>query len=68
MTDDTPLIYTTKGNLPISSLVLSTQWEDAPDYVKLIEIYTLDGEVVRASTHVLSKKGVDLGAAVEQQS
>lgn len=54
---DEPLIYTNKGNLPIASLQYSTHWEDAPEYVKLVERYMLDGEVVRESAHILSKRG-----------
>lgn len=53
---DTPLIYTSKGNLPIDSLTHSVDWEDTADYVKLTETYTLDGEVVKQSAHVMAKK------------
>lgn len=54
-----PLIYTSKGNLPIASLTYSTEWTETPDYVKLREWYTdASGEVVRESAHVLSRHGV----------
>jgi hypothetical protein len=53
---DTPLIYTSKGNLPVESLQYSTAWENTDDYVKLTETYTLDGEVVKQSAHVMAKK------------
>lgn len=50
------LIYTTKGNLPISDLEYSTTWEEVPGkYTKLIETYRLDGEIVRQSAHVLAR-------------
>jgi hypothetical protein len=55
-----PLIYTTKGNLPVNSLTYSHRWEDTPDYTKFIETYTFDGEVVRESVHVMGKKPLDL--------
>jgi hypothetical protein len=55
-----PLIYTCKGNLPISSLTYSVRWEDTADYTKLVETYTLADEVVRESAHVLAKKQPDL--------
>ena len=55
---DTPLIYTTHGNLPIDSLQYETRWEQSADYVKLVETYRLDGEVVRESAHVLALKGL----------
>lgn len=58
MAPDEPLIYTTRGNLPIASLEYGTHWIDAEDYIKFIEIYTLDGEVVRESAHVYSKRGL----------
>ena len=52
-----PLIWTTKGNLPIASLGYSHAWEDAPEYLKFSETYTLDGEVVKQSAHVYVKQG-----------
>lgn len=53
-----PLIYTSKGNVPIASLKLSTQWDITRDYVKLIERYTdASGEVVRESAHVFHYAG-----------
>lgn len=57
MTDE-PLIYTSRGNLPVASLQYAVRWEDAPDYLKFVETYTLDGEVVRESAHVYSKRGL----------
>lgn len=56
--NEEPLIHTTKGNLPVASLVYGTRWEDTPDYVKLVETYTLNGEVVRESAHVLAKRSI----------
>lgn len=54
---DTPLIYTTKGNLPIADLEYSTAWEEIPGKcTKLIETYRLDGEIVRQSAHVLARE------------
>lgn len=54
----TPLIYTTKGNYPIELLGYSVRWEDTPEYTKFIETYTLDGEVVRESAHVMGKRAM----------
>lgn len=65
MTEDTPLVYTSKGNLPIASLVYETRWVDCPEYTKLIETYSLDGEVVRESAHVYMRQGI-FGAAITQ--
>lgn len=52
---DEALIYTSKGNLPVAALRLETCWEDTPTYVKFVERYWLDGEVVKESAHVLSR-------------
>lgn len=59
MTNDTPLIWTTRGNLPLADLAYAVRWEDTPDYIKLIETYTAgDGEVVKESAHVYAKRGM----------
>jgi hypothetical protein len=53
MNDVEPLIYTIKGNVPIASLKLETQWDINDDYIKLIERYRdSKGQVVRESAHV----------------
>lgn len=64
--DAEPLIYTSRGNLPVASLQYVTRWEDAPDYIKFVEIYTLDGEIVRESAHVYSKRGLFAEPVVQQ--
>ena len=61
---DTPLISTMRGNLPIASLTYETRWEDTPTYTKFIETYRLDGDVVRESAHVYMK----VGLGVESQA
>lgn len=59
---DEPLIYTTKGNVPVASLQYATQWDRTDDYIKFVERYTLDGEVVKESAHVLALKPLDITA------
>ena len=61
-----PLIHTSHGNLPVASLQYATRWEDAPDYIKFVEVYRLDGEVVRESAHVYAKRGLLCEPAVQQ--
>jgi len=56
MTEQTPLIWTSKGNLPIDTLQYSTSWEDAPEYMAFTEQYRLGEEIVKSSTHVYSKR------------
>jgi len=57
MTDE-PLIYTTKGNIPASSLRLQPIWEDTPDYAKVNVQHFLGDELVRNDVYVYDKKGV----------
>ena len=54
MKDETPLIWTSKGNLPLSDLTYEVRWERTDTYVKFVEVHTLDGEVVREAAHVLA--------------
>lgn len=54
---DEPLIYTSKGNLPVASLRLETAWQDTPEYVTFRETYYLGDEVVKQSVHVLKRHG-----------
>lgn len=61
---EAPMIYTTKGNMPVADLEYLTAWQETEDYVKFVEIYKLNGEVVRESAHVLSRHGVTSEAAV----
>lgn len=61
-----PLIYTTKGNVPASSLDYATAWEVNDDYAKFTETHTLAGEVVKQSVHVYDRKGA-FGAAIAAQ-
>lgn len=53
MTEE-PLIFTSKGNLPLDSLEYETVWEKTDTYVKFREIHRLDGEIVREAAHVLA--------------
>lgn len=55
---DEPLIYTTKGNLPIASLRYEHKREDVPGKIVLIEEYFLGDESVKRAVHVLPVFGV----------
>ena len=57
MSDSRPLIWTSKGNLPVDTLRYVTRWQENDDYVKFIETYWLGDELVRESAHVMLKKG-----------
>ena len=64
MTEE-PLIWTTKGNLPIASLEYFTGWEDTEKYLKFVERYTLDGEVVKEGAHIYIKQGLEMNPETE---
>lgn len=48
-----PLIWTSKGNLPLASLRAETCWEQSDTYIKFVERHYLDDEVVKEAAHVL---------------
>lgn len=47
-----PLIWTTKGNIPLAGLRHEAEWRVSPEQVVFIERYWLGDEVVKESTHV----------------
>jgi hypothetical protein len=47
-----PLIYTTKGNLPVRDLVRTDGWEFSPAQIKYWSKYHLNGEMVRESVYL----------------
>ena len=55
--DDVPLIWTSKGNVPISSLANAHSRADSPEETTFVEEYRLGEEVVKRSVHVYSRKG-----------
>ena len=61
---DEPMIYTTKGNLPLAGLRPVAVWTDNDDETILAsELW--DGEdCVRREVHVYKRRGVEVGAAI----
>jgi hypothetical protein len=59
-----PLIWTSKGNLPIASLEYRTEWQVTEDSYVFVEEYWLDGECVKRSAHAFLPKGVLAEGAV----
>ena len=51
MTDCIPLIYTSKGNVPIESLEYKTGFDFDQGGCTFWEEHSLDGEIVRRSAH-----------------
>ena len=60
---DVPLIWTTKGNLPITELEHQVQWQVGTDQIVFTEAYLLDGEVVKKSSHIKVLTGVSMSGA-----
>lgn len=54
---ESPLIYTSKGNIPVESLEYKTSWHDDPVNTIFTESYYQDGELVKQSVHVMAKIG-----------
>ena len=56
---DTPLIYTSKGNIPLDSVEQRVNWQDDEFNTTFTESYFLNGELVKQSVHVMAKKGTE---------
>lgn len=64
--NDEPLIYTSIGNYPVALLEYETRWEKTDLYTKFVETYSLNGEVVKESAHVLAHEGISSAALIPQ--
>lgn len=62
---DEPLIYTTKGNVPVADVIRTFGWLDTFDRMEYWEEYHLDGELVRRDLAVYIKPVASLD--VKQQ-
>jgi hypothetical protein len=60
--NDEPLIWTSKGNVPLASLTYAHQWIDNEDRIVLMESWTdASGELVKNNVHMLAKKQLTMG-------
>ncbi|HON93650.1 MAG TPA: hypothetical protein PKZ07_18925 [Sedimentisphaerales bacterium] len=57
---EVPLIWTTKGNVPVDSLEYWAGWEVTENFVKFREQYRLEGEIVRENAHVMMLKSPEI--------
>jgi len=56
---ETPLIFTSKGNVPIASLTYEHNWEMSEEFVKFSEVWRDDtGAIVKNNMHMYSLKGL----------
>jgi hypothetical protein len=59
---DTPLIYTSKGNVPIDSLRYEHKWIDTKDETTLVEFwFDASDEVVKKNVHMFGRKPLEMG-------
>lgn len=54
-----PLIWTSKGNLPVTDLEERVVWTDNPDETILAHEHWLGDECVKRSVHVYKRTGVE---------
>jgi hypothetical protein len=64
MNSEVPLIWTSKGNLPVDELKHEVEWDVQPGYIKFVERYRLGDEIVKESAHAFSRFGVTGESAV----
>lgn len=58
-----PLIWTTKGNVPVAHLQQQVEWRVDPDKIIFVERYYLGEELVKESSHVKLLEGVSAEGA-----
>jgi len=56
-----PLIFTSKGNVPVASLRYEHKWEDNAKYTALLEFWFDGDEIVKNNVHVMAKDGLVIG-------
>jgi len=58
---DVPLIFTSRGNVPIESLRYEHRWTQNDDMVIFEEFwFAEDGEIVKNNKHALAKKPLSI--------
>jgi hypothetical protein len=65
MTDE-PLIFTSKGNVPISTLRYEHRWQDNEKFTMLQEFWFDGDEIVKNNVHVMAKEGLSIGGQQAQ--
>jgi hypothetical protein len=63
---DVPLIYTSKGNVPVESLSYEKDWLIDDDLIVFTEVWRDDtGAIVKNNVHMYAKKGLPQLGAVQ---
>ena len=59
LVQEEPMLWTSMGNVPISTLTYQTAWDVKDEYIKFSERYlNASGEVVKESAHVYDRIGI----------
>ena len=53
-----PLVWTTKGNLPVDTLEYKYGWEEDTEKTVFFEEYHLKGELVKRTVHIRAKQSL----------
>jgi hypothetical protein len=61
-----PLIFTSKGNVPVDSLRYEHRWQDNAKCVVLQEFWFDGDEIVKNNVHVMAKDGLVIGGEQAQ--
>lgn len=57
--EEEPLVYTSRGNMPLSELTYRHEWLEDDIAITFVEEYLHKGEVVKRSAHSRLKQGLD---------
>lgn len=63
---DLPMIFTTKGNIPLDAMRYETEWVSDPKYIMFCERWLLNDEVVKSNSHVYGHNPVDALGTIQQ--
>jgi hypothetical protein len=59
MDNEIPLIWTSKGNVPLDSVKQEVVWDIQDSYIKVVERYRdVNGDIVKEGAHVYSRYGL----------
>jgi hypothetical protein len=59
--NETPLIFTSKGNVPIDSLRYEHEWKDSPEALVFHERWFDGAELVKNNVHAYGKQPLTIG-------
>lgn len=57
--NDIPMIWTSKGNIPLDSLKEEVHWIDNEEETTCVNEWWLDGECVKRAVHIFKRKGLE---------